>query len=138
MIVPREVLGELIPASHSGRAWEITLAEPLITSNDRRSWAAHHRIRCDVRDRALWLLRVEKIPRLQYVHIFGIVHATNMRRRDAGNWYPTCKVIIDAMVAEGILPEDDQHHVVGPDPRVRRRKKPGFSVQIWELNGPPL
>lgn len=40
------------------------------------------------------------------------------RRRDAGNWYPTVKAALDGCRDSGLISDDDDRHVVGPDPRL--------------------
>ena len=44
-------------------------------------------------------------------------HATSAPKRDVGNWSPTAKAIVDGIVDAGILVDDDDEHVEGPDLR---------------------
>lgn len=39
------------------------------------------------------------------------------RRREVGNLQPTSKAIVDGLVDAGLLPDDSDAHVVGPDNR---------------------
>lgn len=39
------------------------------------------------------------------------------RRRDPHNFMPTLKALVDGFVDAGVLPDDDKHHLQGPDPR---------------------
>lgn len=50
--------------------------------------------------------------------------ATN-HRREVSNLQPTSKAIVDGLVDAGLIPDDDDRHVIGPD---NRREYP---------NGPP-
>lgn len=42
----------------------------------------------------------------------------DLRRHDVGNLYSyVAKPIVDGLVDAHVIPDDDDHHVVGPDPR---------------------
>lgn len=51
------------------------------------------------------------------VHITATVHKTRNGRWDAGNLYPTAKAIVDGLVDAGVVPDDDNAWVTGPDMR---------------------
>ncbi len=40
------------------------------------------------------------------------------RRRDVANLAPTIKALVDGAIDAGVLPDDDDKHLVGPDLRV--------------------
>lgn len=63
---------------------------------------------------ALLARRLEPMP---HAHVTYWIHATSNRRRDVANYYPTIKACLDGVVDAGVLPDDDDRHVVGPDPR---------------------
>lgn len=48
--------------------------------------------------------------------VFAIRFPTN-HRRDVGNFYPTAKACLDGIVDAGLLPDDSDAHVLGPDMR---------------------
>lgn len=48
--------------------------------------------------------------------VCSIRFATN-HRRDAGNYYPTAKAIVDGLVDAAVFPDDDDSRIVGPDMR---------------------
>jgi hypothetical protein len=44
-----------------------------------------------------------------------------------GNYYPTAKAILDGLVDAGVLPDDNDDHVTGPD---MRRTRPNGPLQV--------
>lgn len=56
-------------------------------------------------------------PVLQRAHIVITITWPDNRRRDPANWAPTGKAIVDGLVTAGLLPDDDDKHVSGPDMR---------------------
>ena len=86
---------------------------------------------------------------------------THSRRRDVGNMAPTTKAIVDGIVDAGVLVDDDDRHIEGPDHRTgalssdcQNRPRPlrrvqinirledtslfgGHSPQATATNGPP-
>jgi crossover junction endodeoxyribonuclease RusA len=61
------------------------------------------------------------------VHIVVSIRFPNNIRRDVGNYYPTAKAIVDGLVDAGVLPDDDDKHVVGPD---NRREYPNGPARV--------
>lgn len=54
-------------------------------------------------------------------------------RRDVGNYYPTAKAILDGLVDAGLLEDDDDTRVIGPDMRrIRPNGSPLVVVTITE------
>jgi len=51
------------------------------------------------------------------VRITATVHIADKRRREVSNLFPTFKACIDGFVDAGILADDSDAHVIGPDPR---------------------
>lgn len=98
----------------------ITLEPPaaFINLNDRmhhmvkakltKAWreATYHEIRANVRPDHYTRARITVAYRFP----------TN-RRREVGNLQPTSKAIVDGLVDAGLLPDDSDTHVVGPDNR---------------------
>lgn len=62
------------------------------------------------------------------------MHKTNNRSYDAGNLAPTAKAIVDGLVTDyGLLPDDSNEHVIGPDMRPgEKRKQAGITITIKE------
>lgn len=88
---------------------------PALTSNQRLHYRAQAQLTRNWRLRTALLARHEKpIP---HAHVTYWVHATTNRRRDVGNYYPTVKACLDGIVDAGVLDDDSDKYVVGPDPR---------------------
>lgn len=51
-------------------------------------------------------------------HLTVYVAWPNRRRRDVANLMPTFKPLIDGAVDAGVLPDDNDEYLTGPDPRV--------------------
>lgn len=56
------------------------------------------------------------------VHIVCTVHKTRAGRWDAGNLYPTAKAIVDGLVDAGVIPDDSNEWVTGPDMRAGEKR----------------
>ncbi|WP_405884961.1 hypothetical protein OG762_43345 [Streptomyces sp. NBC_01136] len=68
-----------------------------------------------------------RIPRLERIYIRGVYFPATRRVRDPSNWYPSFKAAIDGLTDEkrkgqvltvGVLSDDSDEHVVGPDMRL--------------------
>lgn len=103
---------------------EIPIKETL-TSNQREHWAQRSR-----RAKSLRLLgkfhtqhALKNHPARHNPPVFNKAHCVvdiewpDNRRRDAHNWMPTIKHLIDGCVDAGILPDDSDKHLIGPDIR---------------------
>lgn len=51
------------------------------------------------------------------VRIVATFHKTRAGRWDVGNLYPTAKAIVDGLVDAGVIPDDSNEWVTGPDMR---------------------
>ncbi len=103
-------------------AVELTVSGPpcLISSNQRLHWATRALLTRQWREAAHWSAKAAKLPKgLERVHIVVTVHpARGGRLRDVGNAHPTVKACIDGLVSDyGLLPDDDDAHLLGPDLR---------------------
>jgi len=56
------------------------------------------------------------------VHITITVHKTTNRSYDANNLQPTAKAIVDGLVSAGVLADDSNEFVVGPDMRAGEKR----------------
>ena len=96
---------------------------------------ANRRIHHMQRARATRVLRhaasinAEPLPRMTRAHLTVWVSWPDRRRRDVHNVMPTVKALVDGAVSgpvrprgsdpwPGLLPDDDDHHLTGPDLRV--------------------
>lgn len=101
----------------------ITLTPPakFINANDR----LHHMVKAKLtkawRDAAY--MAVLGIPLRDRPHDMHPAHITvayrfpNNRRRETSNLQPTSKAIVDGLVDAGVVPDDSDQYVVGPDNR---------------------
>lgn len=94
---------------------ELPAGLELLNSNDRRNRYAQARLVKQIRAAAWAVSLRQKVPTLKRVHITGIHRPVNNRVRDAANTYPSFKAAIDGLVQAGVLSNDDDAHVVGPD-----------------------
>lgn len=58
------------------------------------------------KEQARWAIRAARLPKLAGANITLCLRVGDMRRRDADNLAPTLKVCQDALVLEGVLPDD--------------------------------
>ncbi len=84
---------------------------PLLNQNDRHHWAKKNALVQEIKTISTVLARTQGIPPMDRVEITSTYHPRDRRRRDCDNLSPTVKAIIDGLVAAGILPDDDHHHV---------------------------
>ena len=90
-----------------------------VSSNQRLHWAVKHRLMRAWKDAATWQARRHHVPAFaEPVHITATVHRDHNRGRwDVGNLADTAKAAIDGLVAAGVLVDDSNRYVVGPDMR---------------------
>ncbi len=102
-------------------AYTVTVQGPprLLTSNLRLHWATRALLTRQWREAAHWAAKAAKLPKgLERVHIVATVHpGKGGRLRDAHNVYPTGKAAVDGLVDYGLLADDDDAHLIGPDLR---------------------
>lgn len=59
----------------------------------------------------------EPVPAYGRAHITITYRFPTNHRREVSNLQPTSKAIVDGLVDAGLIPDDDDLHVVGPDNR---------------------
>jgi len=64
------------------------------------------------------------------VHVVAYFHKPRGGRYDAANLYPVAKACVDGAVDSGLLAEDDNDHVVGPDPRAGEPRPDAPGVRL--------
>lgn len=105
------------------RAWWLTSNQRL----DRWTKAEHTR---DLRALARTEAAAQALPRgLHRVRIIAHLTYPDHRRRDANNAHPTTKALIDGLVDYGLIPDDNDRHLVGPDHRPDGTG-PGYRVRL--------
>lgn len=100
------------------RQWTVTIPAPAPWLNANQT----HKRRPDKlirlwRDAGLVHARYARLPKLQRAHILAELRFGDNRRRDAGNFYPTLKALVDGLVDYRLLPDDSDDYLVGPDLR---------------------
>ena len=71
---------------------------------------------------------------LNKAHITVYVHKSNRRPYDVHNLYGTAKAAIDGLIDHGLLPDDNNAHLTGPDMRQgKTRPVAGITIVIRDL-----
>ena len=96
--------------------------DSVLTANQRLHWASKARITGYLRTIGRHHARAFVVTEhLHLAHAHALVELTFPdpgRRRDAANWHPTVKALIDGIVDSGLLADDDKRHLTGPDLRI--------------------
>lgn len=86
------------------------------------------------RDAAHVHARAARLPQLGRAHILAELYFGDRRRRDVHNYYPTLKAVVDGLVDYGLLPDDADDYLTGPDLRHGYGPyKPGVVLTIREV-----
>lgn len=103
-------------------------------TDDRQEWRRAGRV---------YALQAHLPRGLKAIHVIATIHPTNRIRRDVANLYPTVKALVDGLVDYGLIPDDNDRHLLGPDMRpgavVPKSDFPGGGLvvlSIRELPGP--
>lgn len=108
-----------------GRTWRIDIpaGQELLNANQRLHWAAKARITKQLRSDAFLLAKYRKIPRLKRAHILCVYEPPTRGRgvTDVHNLTLSAKALVDGLVDAGVLEDDRDEFLVGPD---MRRGKP--------------
>lgn len=91
---------------------EMPAGMELLSLNDRLHWGTKNRRGQDLR-KAMWALaKRARIPVLERVSITVEYQPPPLaRRRDADNFSPSAKYMIDGLVDANVLPDDNARHV---------------------------
>jgi crossover junction endodeoxyribonuclease RusA len=114
-----------------------TLTPPcaFINANDRMHHAPKAKLTRAWRDLAAATITNGWHPaHYDRAHITVAIRFADNRRRDVGNLYPTAKAIVDGCVDAGLLADDDDKHVIGPDLRREYPNgEPRVTVTLQEI-----
>ena len=84
----------------------------------------------DAKEQARWAIRAARLPRLCGAELTLCLRVATKHRRDADNLAPTLKVCSDALVAEGVLPDDSWVCVPSVTIRIHPPAKDGAAMWI--------
>ena len=105
-----------------------------INMNQRLHWAPKAERTRQWRIIARHVAENKGLPKqLDHVRIIAHVHRTDNRSYDCHNYLPTAKAIVDGLVDYGLLPDDNNDHLEGPDMRRgQKHAQPGITITIKE------
>jgi len=119
------------------RTWTVTVASelPMLNLNQRYHWAKKAQLTKHWRRLALTNAMAADLPRnLSRVHIIAHVTKPTNRQYDVHNLMPTLKACVDGLVTDyGLLPDDTNAHLIGPDLRQGGKGDAGITITITEL-----
>ena len=98
----------------------VPIASMLSANGRGATWHAKAAKTSDLRNLGFLAARLVVPPvghLMQRAHLTVYIAAPTARRRDAANLHPTVKALLDGMVAYGVLPDDSDAYLVGPDLR---------------------
>jgi len=103
----------------SSRSWTMVIPAPaaFLNANHRSDRRAVTPVRRAWRDAGAVHARNARLPQLGRAHVTITFRFTDRRRRDVHNLYPTAKALIDGLVDAGVLIDDSDRYLTGPDLR---------------------
>lgn len=141
-------LGTLSPLGGHTADWTVTVHAPVIIKRSRKTgkrtkrnpwmnandrdnhWSRRHELTAMWRGEAAQALADAGIPPQERVRITATVHKTRANISDAGNYYKTAKACVDGFIDAGLLPDDNDYHLTGPD---MRGGKPGEPRLVFTI-----
>lgn len=104
-------------------------SKPPLVQNDRQ----HHMVKAKAFAKALeearWAIRGAKVQPMTGANVTLHYRVPDRRVRDADGPAPTLKVVLDALVAEQVIPRDDWVHV--PQAAVRIHPPSEDGAAMW-------
>ena len=88
---------------------------PLINANKRIFRYQLNEMTQAIREAAKLL--AGPVPAMKRAHIVCEIRPPDRRRRDVHNLYPSAKAAVDGLVDAGVLPDDSDRYLIGPDMR---------------------
>lgn len=101
------------------REWTVQLPAglPLLNANQRLHWRRRAELTKNLRTLVWLLARDAGVPALRRAHVVAEYRPPDRRRRDVHNLYPSAKAAVDGLIDAGVLPDDSDRYLVGPDMR---------------------
>lgn len=106
--------------TETGRTWYLDIPQPTkqwLNLNGRTHWRSRHRLNKAWIELTWATARNAGLPALNRIYVIAEVFYTDRRRRDTHNLMPTFKAAIDGLVKAGIIPDDNDKHLIGPFPK---------------------
>jgi hypothetical protein len=100
--------------------WTITIPASIkwLNANQRMHWAPKAELTRAWRRNALLGAHLAELPKgLDRVHIVAHITKPTARQYDVHNLMPTLKACVDGLVDYGLIPDDTNNHLIGPDLR---------------------
>lgn len=117
---------------------EFPVGTKLLNANVRLHWAKERPIKKNLRETACWLARAAKIPPMERARMVGVFEPPDKRKRDAANWAPSWKAVVDGVVDAKVLPDDNSKYLEGPYPELGEVHPKGRLVlYIYDLSNVP-
>lgn len=115
-----------------GEHWEMDLpwSKPL-SMNDRGHWSKRAAEVAQYRQDAGWAAREAKIPKCERVRVTLVYEPRDQRRRDPLNLTATLKVVQDALVDVGVIPDDTIEYMETVTPLIDAPN--GKQGRLWAL-----
>jgi crossover junction endodeoxyribonuclease RusA len=116
---PQSPVPPCSPVGGTGRTWTVELPAglPLLNANRRQHHFVKARLTKAIRDAAHIFALADRIPGLKRAHIVVEYRPPDRRHRDVHNLYPSAKAAVDGLVDAGVLPDDSDEYLTGPDMR---------------------
>ena len=104
----------------TGRTYTVELPAgmPLVNANKRMHRMRQADLTKAIRAAACVLARKADVPAMKRARIVCQYRPPDRRRRDVHNLYPSAKAAVDGLVDAGVLPDDSDRYLIGPDMRV--------------------
>src|SRR5690625_3063303 len=111
----------------------------ILTANRRLHWTQRSARTKTVRTTAGFEARAQRMPRgLGRARVVARVDYPDRRARDAHNLMPTLKAAVDGLIDAGLLPDDNDAYLDGPDPRATGKVTPGVFTIHLDIYGPDV
>jgi crossover junction endodeoxyribonuclease RusA len=116
--------------------WTITIesALPMLNLNQRYHWAKKAQLTKHWRRLAFVNAMAAELPKdLGRVHIVAHVVKPTSRQYDVHNLLPTLKAAVDGLVDYGLIQDDTNQYLVGPDLRQGGKGNAAIIITITEI-----
>lgn len=113
--------------------WSITIPAvvPFLNLNQRMHWAPKAKLTKVWRTQTDLRATIAGLPKgLDRVHITAHIIKSTNRQYDVHNLMPTLKACVDGLVDYGLISDDTNEHLTGPDLRQGGKGEPGIRITI--------